>query len=83
MNQPEQEIEQSISLAAKYPDVTMCVVFFLIAMGFYCMGALHRMGPVLFWKCAWIHLEHSLARKEDREPRAVDEYARTHNLDKL
>lgn len=51
------------------------IVFIIIAsiIGGYCIGRLWGLKEVLEWRLRWIELEHESARKEEREPRNIDE----------
>ena len=44
----------------------------MVAIGYFCLGALFMSRRVLFWRIKWIELEHDLARAQGRAPRKID-----------
>ncbi len=49
------------------------VMVILVAIGFFCAGALWKDNEVIRWRIRWIKMEHDLARLQGREPRNIDE----------
>lgn len=46
----------------------------LTAVGYFCLGMLVCLRAVARWRIRWIELEHDLARRENREPRNIDDF---------
>jgi hypothetical protein len=46
-------------------------IMILVAIGFFCVGALWCLRREIFWRIQCIKLEHDLAREQEREPRTI------------